>query len=133
MKNVNIFRDESGIIIRSIGMVQDISESKKAEESLKKLNEELEARVQERTSLLAESEEKYRKLVENANELIVVSQDGILKFINSKGLEITGYSRTELLSQSFLDFVHPADKTMMLKIIQKRSRGEAVPNNYEFK
>ena len=41
---------------------------------------------------LQESENKYRKVVESANEGIAVTQDGMLKFINRKILEISGYS-----------------------------------------
>ena len=40
---------------------------------------------------LWESEEKYRLLVENASEAIVVAQDGFLKFFNTKVIEFTGY------------------------------------------
>ena len=42
-------RDASGQIIRSVGMVQDITERKKMEEALEKSRDELELRVEERT------------------------------------------------------------------------------------
>jgi two-component system CheB/CheR fusion protein len=44
------FRDTSGKIIRSVGMVHDITERKQAEESLRKLNAELEERVAAQTA-----------------------------------------------------------------------------------
>ncbi|MFH0845067.1 MAG: PAS domain S-box protein [Pseudomonadota bacterium] len=56
---------------------------------------------------LKENEEKYRILVENANEAILVAQDGMLKFVNPKVTEISGYTREELTSKAFIDFIHP--------------------------
>ena len=44
------FRDASGTIVRSVGMVHDITERKRAEEALRKLNAELEERVAEQTA-----------------------------------------------------------------------------------
>jgi PAS domain S-box-containing protein len=62
-------RNESGQIIRSIGMVHDITESKRAEEALKqrsselqKLAETLEERVHERTAELEEANKALRQL-----------------------------------------------------------------------
>ena len=42
------------------------------------------------------SEEKYRNLIEHSNEAIVVAQDGMLRLINHRAVELTGYSEQEL-------------------------------------
>ena len=47
---------------------------------------------------IQESELKYRQLVDNASEAIVVVQDGYLKFVNPITCDLTGYSEQELLS-----------------------------------
>ncbi len=80
--------------------------------------------------LLRESEEKYRRVVENANESIAVAQDGMLKFFNPKTMEITRYSREELLSKPFIEFIHPEDRDVVLDWYCKRQQAELMPDTY---
>ena len=60
------FRDATGKIIRSVGMVHDITERKQMEEELRKSRDELEIKVQERT---AEVLKAYEKLSEQSKIL----------------------------------------------------------------
>ena len=80
-----------------------------------------------------ESEKKYRLLIENANEAIVVAQDDILKFANSKAIEIIGYSIEELPSRPFTGFIHPEDREMVVKNYLRRLKGERFPQVYSFR
>ena len=67
------FRDASGTIIRSVGMVHDITERKRAEEALRKLNAELEERVAEQTAEIRrtyEAVEAERQRFYNVLELL---------------------------------------------------------------
>ena len=58
-------------------------EQVKSQLELKKLNEQLEQRVRERTRKLAISEANHRRLLEhNADAIIVVDQDSIVHFVN---------------------------------------------------
>jgi PAS domain S-box-containing protein len=82
---------------------------------------------------LQKSESRYRLLVENASEAIVISQDGFLKFVNPKMTELTSYPEAELTARPFTEFIHPGDRAFVVNIHQKRLRGEPVPAAYEFR
>ncbi len=79
------------------------------------------------------SEDRYRQVVENANEAILVAQDGMLRFVNRMACEITGYSEAELLGRPFLDFIHRDDRSMVTDLHQRRLRGETLPTRYPFR
>jgi PAS domain S-box-containing protein len=76
------------------------------------------------------SAENYRLLFENANEAIVVLQDGIIKFFNPQFIKISGYQELEFISRPFLEFIYPDDREMVIKYHQLRLRGEDLPQSY---
>jgi PAS domain S-box-containing protein len=60
--------DNEGKIIGASKIARDITERKKAEEEIRRLNGDLERRVQERTAALRESEARYRALFDSIDE-----------------------------------------------------------------
>ncbi len=82
---------------------------------------------------LRESEEKYRLLIENANDAILIAQDETLKFVNPKTEIMTGYTAVELSKMPFADIVHPEDRDMVFKRYLKRIEGEEPPSLYSFR
>ena len=82
---------------------------------------------------LRESEEKYRLVVENAREAIIVTQEGRIVFVNRTATEITGYPKDVLTSQTFTDFIHPEDREMVMRNHILRMGGEEVPPIYTFR
>jgi PAS domain S-box-containing protein len=97
------------------GTTSDITERKRAEEALKA------------------TEERYRTLVENANEAIVVAQDGMLKFVNRITSEKTGYSKQELTSRPFPELIHPEDRDMVVQSYLRRFKGDVSQSRYPFR
>lgn len=97
------------------GAIYDITEHKMIDEALRT------------------SEERYRLLVDNATEGIVVAQDSFVKFVNPRIEELTLYSRDEILSKPFLDFIHPDDRQMVIENQQKRYNGELSPETYDIR
>ena len=79
---------------------------------------------------LRESEEKYRILVERAQEGIFVAQDGLLRFVNPRMSEMLGHDPSALISKPFTKFIHPDDRGLTLQHHFKRLQGEEFPSRY---
>jgi PAS domain S-box-containing protein len=99
-------RNKSGKVIQSIGMVHDITEFKKAEAELQ------------------ESEEKYRRIVENTTNVIMVTQpDGIISYLSPSCKEIFGYLPEELIGTNPMIF-HPDDTKKVQQALSRAIHGE---------
>jgi PAS domain S-box-containing protein len=74
----------------AMALVEDITEQKKAE------------------SALAESEQRYKRLVESLPITLAVHSEGKIVFANEAGLRLMGAEKAEdLIGKPILDFVHP--------------------------
>jgi len=82
---------------------------------------------------LAASEAKYRTVVENVNEGILVTAGGRILYANPRALALTGMTEEMARSRPFIEFIHPDDRDMVLGNHLRRLRGEQVDNNYQFR
>lgn len=73
-----IFKDGR---VLNVVIARDVSERKKAEAESRELNQSLERRVNERTAALTTSEARFRALVENAPDAIVVFDGDTTRFL----------------------------------------------------
>ena len=89
--------------------------------------------IKQAEKILQDSEERYRTLVENANESIIVVQDDMLKFANNKAAEITGYTKEELTYMPAVELIHPDDRDMVVKRYTGRLQGKQLPHVYPFR
>jgi PAS domain S-box-containing protein len=82
---------------------------------------------------LAESEAKFRRLVEGANDLIwSVNQAGQFTYLSPQFKSRFGWEPTAWLGRSFMDLLHPEDVSIMLANWQRlRSGGKS--NKPEFR
>lgn len=91
---------KNGICIRLYGVIQDISQQKKAEEKL---------RI---------SEDAFRKNFENAAiGMAVLSKQGQWLRVNDAVCKITGYTSNELKTKTFQDITHPDDLAIDLTFL----------------
>jgi PAS domain S-box-containing protein len=90
------------------------------------------ARRIETEKALSESQERYRTLIENANEAIYVIQNGKIVFANQACEDISGVSLNDLLGKSFADFVDKPQKKDVVKQHQEISEGIVQNHNGTF-
>jgi diguanylate cyclase (GGDEF)-like protein/PAS domain S-box-containing protein len=76
------------------------------------------------------NEFKYRSLVENANEAILVAQKGVFQFANPKAEELFGFSAEDLSAKSLSRFIHREDSEMVMERHAKGLREEKLPDVY---
>jgi two-component system sensor histidine kinase/response regulator len=124
LSSVSLVRDSGGEPAYFVSQYQDITERRKAEEEIRRLNETLEKRVEERTAELEnalaelrESEERYALVVEGSNDGIFDwnIRTGEL-YWNDRLYEMFGLSRSEFIPtfDRFLECVHPEDRQKLL-------------------
>ena len=145
---LSVMRDEEGNIIRLIGCSNDISKRKQAELNLRKLNGELESRVDRRTAeleqinhelvieikariqaeiTLRESEQKFRQIAENIDQAFWISDAEISQtiYISPAYEKIWGVSCESLYEnpKSFIDAIHPDDLEQFIMALQNNKNG----------
>jgi PAS domain S-box-containing protein len=104
---------EDGNLIGSIHIISDITESKQIEEELQ------------------QSEEKYRNLVERANDGITIIQDEIIKYVNPCLADMRGDTAENIIGTSFTDYIHPDELPKVFDRYKRRVAGEDVTPIYE--
>ncbi len=105
--------DEQGNLIKSLGILQDIT--------MRKHNKEL----------LKESEEKYRSFVENLNDIIfTVDMEGYITYISPVVSHI-GYTPDEIIGKQFSQFIALEDLPGLMSSFENALKGKVEP--YEFR
>jgi len=121
--------DEVGYLTRSFNTL--VNTIQQTEEALRQANAGLEQRVRQRTAELAQSEEKYRNVIERSNDSILIIQDWRIRFCNPQLAQLTGYPHAGLIERPFLDLVAGEDHERLRQRHERRLRGEDEPSRYE--
>ena len=82
-------------------------------------------------SALQESEEKYRNLIERANDGIGIAQDEVLKYVNPQLAQMIGLPVEKLIGKPFIDFFFPDEVPIIFERYKQRMTGKKVIPMYE--
>ncbi|MGD9974149.1 MAG: PAS domain S-box protein [Desulfatirhabdiaceae bacterium] len=105
--------DENGVFTGIIGVSTDIRDRKQAEEALK------------------QSEERYRVLVENINDVIFeIDATGVATYISPTIEPMSGYSPAELIGHNLFGFVHPEDIGWLTERFREVLAGQTRSSQY---
>ncbi|CAM5214303.1 PAS domain S-box-containing protein/diguanylate cyclase (GGDEF)-like protein OS=Ureibacillus acetophenoni OX=614649 GN=SAMN05877842_11969 PE=4 SV=1 [Ureibacillus acetophenoni] len=81
---------------------------------------------------LKESEEKYRLLIEHSPLGIVLHQNRIIQYANSKALSIIGAKKHEdIIGKSIYQFIHPEFQFIVSRNVDNMENGDVIPQTYE--
>lgn len=105
--NVSAYSKEKGIPESLIGIVENITKEKEAEKAL------------------LESEDRYRKLSDLAMEGIVIHKNGIAIECNQRFIDMSGYSREEIIGKNHVELL--ADKDSIDQILAKIKTNDLSP------
>lgn len=102
----------SGLVpFRQVGVCFDITQRMLMAQTLQQINEELDIKVQERTTELRQSEEQFRLMVEGVQDyaIFMLDIDGNIKTWNIGAERITGYKASEIIGRHF-SILYPSEE-----------------------
>jgi two-component system cell cycle sensor histidine kinase/response regulator CckA len=80
---------------------------------------------------LVENEEKYRNVVELANDGILILVDAIIRYINPNGAAIVGRTPDEMIGRCFLDYVLEEYHDALKERYRRRINGDRLQTIHE--
>ncbi|MCB2148626.1 MAG: PAS domain S-box protein [Deltaproteobacteria bacterium] len=107
--------DAGGRLTGAIGIALDVTEQTLAKEALRK------------------SEEKFRDLVENINDVIyAVDRQGMVTYVSPVIESISGFRASELIGKNFFDYICPQDRARLKNDFARALEVIRGPEEYRF-
>jgi len=125
-------RDRAGRITQIIGSGVDVSDRVRADAEVRRLNAELEQRIQQRTAELAEERNFVASVLDTQDTLVVVlDRTGKIVRFNRACQRLTGYSEAAALGREVWDLVIPPREVPTVRHVFQRLAAGDFPNRHE--
>lgn len=82
---------------------------------------------------LAQSEVKYRTLIDSIQDGVFLIENGIISFVNKAFCKMIGLEINEITGQPFTKFVAPEDIDLVVGNYKLRQEGKPAPTSYEWR
>jgi PAS domain S-box-containing protein len=102
------------------------------EREIKQHAKKLEVTIEERTRELAESERKYRQLVEEIRDGYFVHKQGIIVFANQAFCDMHGYTLDQVIGSNFRVFIAPESLDEVERLYEDRASTDKTESQYVY-
>jgi PAS domain S-box-containing protein len=111
-----VFNEDGGVVTHVVMMARDITKRKQAEEALR------------------DSEERYRRIIETANEGIwSLDAENITTFVNQNMAEMLGYTEQEMLGKPLFAFMDEEWQKQATRKVEHRRQGIIEQHDFKFR
>ena len=125
-------RNQFGETVGYVGTITDISDRKQAEASLQQLNQDLEAKIAERTQSLLQVNSLHQAILDGADyALISTDLNGVIQTFNKSAERMLGYSASELIGQFTPAIIHDPQEIVNRAANLSVELGQNIPVGFE--
>ena len=102
-------KDSSGKLVGFIGIATNITKRKQAEIALR------------------QSEQRFRALIENGTDLILIlDQYGVCQYVSPSQERMLGYHASEIIGKSICNFIHPCQISLVCQVLKSALKNPGV-------
>ncbi|MDQ2098304.1 MAG: PAS domain S-box protein, partial [Tychonema bourrellyi B0820] len=124
--------DADGQVVGYVGAITDISDRKQAEQKLQQLNQELEAKVAERTQELWQVNSLQRAILNGADySIISTDPTGIIQTFNAAAERMLGYDAQEIIGKVTPALIHDPNEVIEQAAILSAELKQEIPPGFE--